>query len=417
VLLAAVAFSLVPTTRHEGILLLPAVAVLLAWRGGCRGWLAIPLLLSGELAWNIAKPLLGYPWNELPILRFATKGEPGHLGVGGPLHYVAASTRAFGPVQAALGVIGSGLLLWRFRGQSYAPRRATAIVCGGGTLGLLLVQTYLYMVNTHESGGYARFLIPAAPWAAVGVAMAGGVMLDVTRRGRTLLASAIAGFAATAMVGLAWNGWSLWWGVAPALLPIAGWVLLRPDAVRVRQATVVLALLAVGIWIGNLRPHPLLDHQRLVIQTYRTMTAEHPDALVSADNPWADHAAGVPRSPFHWASSTWRAPPAGRRVIYLWDANHSKTNLPMAELLSFPHERLALPEVPVLESRPADDPLRNYLRVFDRINNASPGRGTSSSTATSAGGGIGYAGPHGRPDDARDSRPQADSLGSRGDLR
>ena len=364
VYLAAAAFSLVPVTRHEGVLLLPAAAVLLAWRGA---WGAIPLLLAGELAWNVAKPLLGYPWNELPIYRFAVKGEPGHLGAGGPLHYVAGSTRAFGPAQAALGVVGAVVLLvsltrtGRIRtfaalrsgvwGLPYSGARGAAILCAVGTLGMLLVQTYLYMVNTHESGGYARFLLPAAPWAAVCVAAAVGFTLDARRGGRRAVAAAVIAFASLAMLGLWWSGWSLWWGLAPALIPVAAVPLLRPTAIR--PFLIALALLAAGTWLAAVRPHRLLPHQRLVIETAERVRRDHPDHAVVADNPWADYAVDARRHPYFWAANDWhRATDGG--LIYLWDRDHSSVNLPLDELRQHPHRELPAPP-------------GGYLRVFERL--------------------------------------------------
>ena len=404
--LAAATFSLIPLARHEGVLVLPVVALLLAWRGGVKGWAAIPLLLAGELAWNVAKPLLGFPWNELPILRFASKGDPGHLGSGGPLHYVVRSAQAFGPAQAALATLGIGVLLFalfkrpdaeaeasgsepqnpqlplrrragplplqyasrvvRRANSTYRPALATIILCAGGALGMVLLQTYLYVFNTHESGGYDRFLLPAAPWTAVCVAAAVAWVVKADRRGLRVAACVAIGFALLAIWGLRWNHWSIWIGVVPPLLPIAAILLFVPDRPRARLFLTLMALLAVGVWIGSLRPHRLMDHQRLVIETLREMQRQHPDRLVVGDNPWTDYATDVARSPGTWTPNQWRENPDGG-VIYLWDRDHSSVNLPIDELLAYPHRELELPEVDVLQGRPADDELRDYLRVFERL--------------------------------------------------
>ncbi len=416
--LAAITFSLIPLARHEGVLVLPAVAVLLAWRGGWRGWLAIPLLLTGELAWNVAKPLLGYPWNELPIYRFMVKGDPGHLGSGGPLHYVAASTRAFGPAQAALALLGVGVLVIELRRRLdgaanatdlpsdtvdstteqdpqlplrgkipiplqyvtravrkaravYRPKLAAIVLCAGGTLGMLLLQTYLYMVNTHESGGYARFLLPAAPWTAVCVAAAVAWVLRTDARGRRVAGVVTLCFGLAAIWGLRWNNWSIWWGLAPLVLPLALIPLVRPSDRFTRLFLALMALLAVGVWIGYVRPHRLMDHQRLVIETLRAVQSEHPGATVVGDNPWTDYATDAPRHPWTWTPNDWRDNTAGG-LIYIWDRDHSSVNLPIDELLSHPHRELNVPAVPVLEGRPADDPLHDYLRVFERLPGDTP---------------------------------------------
>ena len=342
--LAAVAFSLVPLTRHEGVLLLPVAALLLAWR---RDWVALPLLLAGELAWNVGKPLLGYPLNELPIFRFWPKGEPGHLGSGDALHYVSASFRAYGPVAAALWVVGAAVLARGRAGVTSAPERAAALTCAAGAAGLLLVQTYLYAVNTHESGGYARFLLPAAPWVAVCVAAAAGRVLDAGRRGRAAASLAVLAVAGLAVLGLARNGWSIWWGLVPLAAPVA--VLLPASA---RWSLAAAAAAVVAAWVPAVRPHRLLPHQRLVIETTLDLRSCHPGRPLAADNPWADYVQDAPRHPYYWAANEWRKPPAGG-LIYLWDRDHSAVNLPLIELRSYPHREL-----------PSPGP---YLRVFERL--------------------------------------------------
>ena len=350
--LAAIAFSLVPLARHEGVLVLPVVALLLAWRGT---WLAIPLLLFGELAWNVGKPLLGYPLSELPIYRFATRGEAGHLGTGGPLHYLAMSGRAFGPAQATfalLGVTGLGISLWRrFRGRglpAWDAPAAAAFLCAGGTLAMLLVQTYLYAVNTHESGGYPRFLLPAAPWAAICCAAAVAWLLDAPRN-RLFLAAGIAlGFNALAMLSLKLQGWSTWYGGAPILLPIAVLLAFRP-----RIAMVAASVVALITWGIAVRPHRLLPHQQTVLDAAAALHEAHPDAQIIGDNPWLDVELNQPRHPYFWAPNDWREPKS-LPLFYVWDEDHSSVNLPLAELDDYPHREL-------------DIDGHGFVRVFERL--------------------------------------------------
>ncbi|MEM7808470.1 MAG: hypothetical protein AAF561_10190, partial [Planctomycetota bacterium] len=346
---AALVLSLVPLTRHEGILLLPAGAILLAWRGS---WSSLPLLAFGEIAWNLAKPALGYPLSELPILRFAGRGDPGHLGYGGPLHYLGAGAQAFGIVPLMLGVVGAIVLLrrwWRDEPFRYRPALAGLLLCAGGLLSLIAIQTVLFMVNTHESGGYARFLLPAAPWAAVCVAATVSAFADAdhaTRRRLALIAMVVAGGAS---LGIWFDGWSPWPFAMTGLI-VAGFAVIRPTWTP-RLAAALASLAAVQMAIA-FRPHRLLDHQRTVVDVTESLRRAYPDAHVIGDNPWTDFAADVARHPYFWAPNDWRRPPS-LPLIYVWDADHSMVNLPLDDLTALPHRELA-----------TDDA---YVRVFERI--------------------------------------------------
>jgi hypothetical protein len=345
-------------TRHEGVALLPVVAVLLAWQ---RAWVAIPFLLCGELAWNVAKPVLDWPVTELPIRRFLAKGEPGHLGSGGPLHYVGMSMHAFGPIAAMLAVVGVGLLARRLRPtRQYDRRQSIIFLVAGGTVAMVVLQTLLYLVNTHESGGYPRFLIPAAPWAAVCVA-AGvrGIALWPNQAVR-VAALAMLAWLSLAVLGLWQHGWSIWFMLLPlAVLPPA-WLIVRPQDRRVFAG--LAAVVALLVLLKDVRPHRLLPHQEAVVRTVEQLRRDHPQASIVGDNPWTDYATDAARHPYFWASNDWRRntdPP----LFYVWDQHHSSVNLPLAELREWPHVEQAAPALP--GHLPTD-----FVRVFRRLPDA-----------------------------------------------
>ncbi len=214
---------------------------------------------------------------------------------------------------------------------------------------MVAVQTALYVVNTHESGGYSRFLIPAAPWAAVcvPVAVAWFAQADAVLRRRFLGAA----LAITALAGIGF--WRLWFSV-PVPVVGAGVVLLaalvRPTDRRLLVAG--LAVLVLPNWLYYARPHRLEPHQREVIDTTNAFRSSHPTAHVIGDNPWTDFATDVPRHPYFWAPNDWQKPPT-LPLVYVWDEDHSSVNLPIADLTALPHDELG------------HDGTR-YLRVFLR---------------------------------------------------
>lgn len=374
---AALAFSLVPITRHEGAALLPVIALLLAWR---RDWLAIPLLLVGEVAWNFGKPLLGYPMKELPIYRFIGGDDPGHLGVGGPLHYVMGLGEAVGPAMLGLVIVGIGVLLtmsWRRLRTGYDPVGIAQFLCGGGTAAMLLLQTLLYMFNTHESGGYARFLLPAAPWMAVCVAAAVAWLLaQRSRRAIALAAGAMLLFLFLASIEARRQGFPPYWGwpkwfawLAPMLL-ITLPLLLRPTPARVRTFLRLAAVVAALTWLGVVQPNRLATHSRLVGEVMAAYASDprYADHLIVGDNPWTHYYSNRPVPPGGtWAPNDWHRDPPPNGLLYLWDRHHSSVNLPLSELAQRPHRQLPIPETPTRRKLHPDDPNRHFLLMFERL--------------------------------------------------
>jgi len=175
--IAAALFSLTLITRHEAIVLLPVWAWAL-WQARAR-WPAWALLLWAPAAYNAATWLAcGY----LPGDIFARPGETTQYGQGTPLTFFVRFVVMAGPVVTGLAVVGA-TRLWRMR-------QARPLIAG---LALYIAaQTSLYMMQAYASGGYARFLVPLAPWVAI-AALAGlnSVRVPFPRAPSALCATAV----------------------------------------------------------------------------------------------------------------------------------------------------------------------------------------------------------------------------------
>ncbi len=179
--LSAGLFSPVLVTRHEAIVLLPvwawaqwrwvrfgAVPVrpgagALACASGPlgRSWpvASWALLLWAPVVQNLAAWVAFGQWPGEALLRTTRATQYGH---GTPFTFLMRLVVAAGPVVATLAIVGLGRL-WR-------DRRARPIVVG--IVVFLVAQTALYMHQLYATGGYARFLVPLAPWLAI-AALAG----------------------------------------------------------------------------------------------------------------------------------------------------------------------------------------------------------------------------------------------------
>lgn len=186
--LSALVLSLTMLTRHEAIFFVAGGALLFCWR---REWLAALLLGTSELAWNLVSVWTNAP--ERPWTRYLPSSDLGY-GSAGPLWGVVMWIEAVGPVAIMLTLWGSFRLL-RGAGLELSSsgavqdlrstilergvmvrlptwldgRKFSTVAIGRwlvviGALGLVPLQTLLFMFNKFASGGYARFLVPAAPW-------------------------------------------------------------------------------------------------------------------------------------------------------------------------------------------------------------------------------------------------------------
>lgn len=169
--LAAVAFGLVPLTRHEGILV-PAIFGL--WLLGRWDWRAMLLCAAPFLLWNLLCAL--FSW-QTPIGTYLRSNpQAGYYGSGGPLYYVLMAAQLLTP--AGLGMLACGLLVLTGHSLFRRPRSAvgwlqlsrrqmSVLLTAGISVGIIVLNTLLYMFNFAASGGYMRFLVPAAPLMAV----------------------------------------------------------------------------------------------------------------------------------------------------------------------------------------------------------------------------------------------------------
>lgn len=174
--LSAAFFSLALVTRHESVVLLPVWA----WALGRQSAPAsgpyetgMPpvrnpradvlatwaILVWAPVAYNlITRAAFGYWPGEI----FVQPAGATHYGRGTPVTFVVKFGLMAGPVVAAFALAGLRRL-WHVR----AARPLVA-----GIAAYLAAQTLLYMFQAYATGGYARFLVPLAPWIAI-AALAG----------------------------------------------------------------------------------------------------------------------------------------------------------------------------------------------------------------------------------------------------
>lgn len=245
---AAVVLSLLPTTRHELILLLvPLAAYFLLRRDR---WAAI-LLGSGEVAWNAACSWSGL---RLPILRYVTTKPVESYGTGDATHYLVGWVLMAGIVIVLLTLIGSAVILvrawrsgrlrgWQRPGRLHRRTRVRLAVIGGA-LGLVAIQTLLYMFNRFASGGYSFFLVPAAPWMAI--CACHGLTPWIARRRRGVVLR----------------------GVLKHVLPVLA------------------LLLAVPQWLSSVRPYRLTASERLMQRVIEELVVADPSCHVIGNIAW-----------------------------------------------------------------------------------------------------------------------------------
>jgi len=170
---AAAWIALAPLARHEAIVLVVACAALFAWR---REWRAVLFLSWALVAANVIAAVLGWSLPSAVLFEGQPEGAAKY-GTGSLTFYLVRWVEACGPLVVVLaGAGGVGLLqgaspgwaqVLRSNWQSDDGRRLTRALIGLGGLGYVALQTLLYYRNTHASGGYARFLVPVAPWMAL----------------------------------------------------------------------------------------------------------------------------------------------------------------------------------------------------------------------------------------------------------
>ena len=340
---AAVVAAMLPITRHELVVLLVPLAISFLWR---RDLLAMILLTWAEAAWNGAVWFFNLRGDHgiLPIQRFFNTGEAGALGTGGGLHYLVKWIELSGVVIMLLSLLGALLLLrqafqrrqvrmrlmmllrrpklLRHMRRPFWRGHLLRLLVAVGALGVVSLHTYLYAFNSFQSGGYARFLIPAAPWMAICAASA---LLPLSR-----LLEPLTTDSRTARV------------IAAAVIFIA----------------VTAALLHLGAYM---RPHRLADDHRVIQQALADVRQTHPAHHITASTMWVDYfldrrfESPWPHYPLPWAEHH------PQQLLYFFERAHGKPEV-LAELQKLPHRLVKTYHLPGADE--ADPP---QLTVYERL--------------------------------------------------
>ncbi len=150
---SAAVLAIAFVTRYESIALLP-VWVFFAWRQRVPWWRLWPLPWAVVVV-SVAAALLGMP---VPVARWFSPRPTAWYGSGGWLTMLARTAEACGPAVAAMGLAGLPALIR----APWPGRMAAAVV-----IVHLAVQTAIRALGAFDSGGYARFLVPIAPFLAI----------------------------------------------------------------------------------------------------------------------------------------------------------------------------------------------------------------------------------------------------------
>lgn len=262
---AAAAWSLLFVTRLETLALAPLFAGAFAWDAWKnsgrsvakamrqpRLWASAALLLWAPAAYVLAAAMVDMPPDGDPLLLFSRSYDT-QYGTG-PLHHYPA----IWPVAAGFGVLTLAVV-----GAVRLGRRVW--FSSAAVFGLLALQAVLFRFGLFATGGYARFMVPAAGLLAV--LAAGGLHVLLSNPSRTTVAAAAAltgawlglsGMVATAHMGLSAVL------VLAAVTPFVIFALVaasqdRHTARTGRVLAVVLVVLAVGQAAAQVRPPRLSE--------------------------------------------------------------------------------------------------------------------------------------------------------------
>lgn len=354
---AAVWFAMLPLARHELIVLLVPVALYFLWRRDVR---AVLLLGWGELAWNVAAWAAG---TKIPLTRFVTPLDQGHLGSGNVLHYFNRWLEMGGVPAVALTLAAAAMLLIRelrhrprLIAKSRAGRRARLrCFISGGAVALVALQTVLYHFNRFASGGYARFLVPIAPWMAVTILYALWGLVRSRRPRPALLVVALVMVAA--WVSGSYVRVPYGWFVAAAVGVVLAVVV--PSRLTAAAALLLLFATAAWQWRDDVHPYVMGPHQELVGKTIDDLKRQYPGSRIVGASPWVKYFQNElmgeeePQARGRWAEDN---PPG---VMYLYDQSHA-TAVPYEWFTQFPHEL-------VTERWLATNTTVPYVRVLRRV--------------------------------------------------
>lgn len=323
---SAMLFSLTLVTRHEAIVLLPIWAWAL-WSTKKstekRGWTpflalgTMALLFCAPAAHNVATRLaFGYwPWAIL-----TEPGHTTHYGQGTPLTFLVRFVSMAGPVVATWFVVGCRVL-WR-------DRRTWPLLAG--VAAYIAVQTALYMHQAYATGGYARFLVPIAPWVALG-ALAGVNALRSAdpalrqRAHRTWLAAAISLWVCLELEQMLNPSptlqpylWPLRAGAALFVAGVSAGLLHRGRLI----GTVIVVLALLGPLVRAGLPHRLRPRERAMAEAVEWLhERDWAGRPFFAVNDWLYYFADrwYPARSEPWYDILTASPPG---ALFLWDARY-----------------------------------------------------------------------------------------------
>jgi hypothetical protein len=356
---AAVCFALLPLTRHELIVLLvPATGYFLLR----RDFWAFLLLGWAEALWNLLAIIAG---EKLPLQRFFAPIDQGHLGHGNVLHYFNRWLEMGGTAIVGLTLAGAAMVMareanhWRRLGASSpAARRARMrLFIAGGAVGVVALQTLLYQFNRFASGGYARFLIPIAPWMAITCLFA---IVALLRGRRPVLLLITAAVILAACYSKSWITINTPCYVAATVL-VALTIAWRIRLTAAMALAILLCLNALQ-WRSDVHPYLIQPHQILIKNAIAELQQQFPNERIVGASPWVKYFQNQSMDEDEAdARRRWEQddPPG---VLYLYDQSHA-TAVPLDWFTAFP-SRIVMDRW--LPSDADDEP---YLQVLQRLPN------------------------------------------------
>lgn len=315
---SAIAFSLCLVTRYELWALAPIWA-LAFWRYRSR-WTAYGLLFWAPLVHNLAGYLLMDRW---PIWFMVGAAHPDHYGAGTVLSMTLKSMAASGPAVAVC-ALAAVTVAWR---------RPMGWTIPAVYLLHLMTQSVIFNYGAFASGGYPRFLVTAAPLAAICTA---AVVESIAVRRRVLLgvflAALLMAIALEQEADIAGETWiflidkarPIVWSLAGLTTLALLWMALRPDTKTPARLLGLVALVGSVLPLAYLvRPHGL-SADAIASQAAVQWLAVSPyaQAPVITANIWACHYLDRGRNLMPPESTDFLAD-AAPGTVFLWDANHA----------------------------------------------------------------------------------------------
>ena len=268
--LAGLAFGLLPLVRHEGLLMVGLFAILCAAR---RQW---PAVIAGGVplaAYNVLSHLVRGNW-PFEVYLHPKRPDIFDTGTGGWLHY-------FGPL---LGEIGLPVAVLAVLGIAAMHRSNARLLVFAGYGAYLAMHVAVYHFSLFNSGGRIRFLFPLAPIIAIAAAL----------------------------------------GLEVALRALGGQTPPRPP--RRALAGLLLAGTAVAVMGVGLaaRPHRVDREQRLTREAADWLHQEGLDRQqVVSTHAWLHYYLALPAEP--GASRPPRLDMLGVGTVVIWDKHYSES--------------------------------------------------------------------------------------------